>query len=80
MVVGVSAYQDKAYRLTYADKDANDLADYLQTRKENFNQVRLVRLVNQDATRDNITKAKRLLRGVESGRPGDRLLCRPRAA
>ena len=62
MVVGVSAYQDQRYRLTYADKDANDLADYLETRKENFNQVQLVRLVNQDATRDNILKAKQLLR------------------
>jgi Caspase domain len=62
VVVGVSAYEDTRYRLTYADKDANDLANYLKTRKENFNQLRLVRLVNQDATRDKILEAKQLLR------------------
>ncbi len=62
VVVGVSAYQDSRYRLTYADKDANDLANYFQTHKVAFNQVRLLRLVNQDATRDNILQAKQLLR------------------
>jgi WD40 repeat protein/uncharacterized caspase-like protein len=62
VVVGVSQYQDARFRLTYADKDANDLADYLQSRKENYNRVRLVRLVNEDATRDKILEVKQHLR------------------
>ena len=60
VVVGVSAYQDQRFRLTYADKDAKDLADYLASLK-NFRQARVLRLVNQDATRDKILTAKQLL-------------------
>jgi hypothetical protein len=62
VVVGISAYQDTRYRLTYADKDANDLANYLQSRKQNYHQVHLVCLVNQDATRDRILQVKQRLR------------------
>ena len=62
VAVGVSDYQDTRFRLTYADKDARDLADLLETKRDRFAQVKVLRILNRDATRDNIVKAKHFLK------------------
>jgi WD40 repeat protein len=61
VAVGVSDYQDARYRLTYADKDARDLAGLCEGKRERFGQVRVLRLLNRDATRENILKARDFL-------------------
>jgi uncharacterized caspase-like protein len=63
VAVGVSDYQDERYRLTYADKDARDLADLLGSRRDRYADVKLLRLLNRDATRENILKARDFLKG-----------------
>ena len=61
LAVGVSQYTDRRFDLTYADKDARDLADFFQNHAKNFGHVHVRRLLNKDATRDNILKARSLL-------------------
>ena len=61
LVVGISEYQDAARRLTYADKDAKDLADLLQAKRDHFGEVKELRILNRDATRETIRGAKDFL-------------------
>ena len=63
VVVGVSDYEDARFRLTYADKDARDLADLFESKKDRFGEVTIQRILNRDATRENILKAKDFLKG-----------------
>ena len=59
--VGVSEYAESAYNLRYAAKDANDIADLFETRKEQYGNVFIERLTNRNATRANILKVKETL-------------------
>lgn len=61
VAVGVSDYVDPRYRLTYAHKDAADLAAYCQSQTQRFGKVHVELIQNRDATRENILKAKQLL-------------------
>jgi uncharacterized caspase-like protein len=61
VVVGVSDYRDARFRLTYADKDARDLADMFQSRRDRFGEVKVLPILNRDATRENIQKARDFL-------------------
>src|SRR5262249_27960670 len=61
VAVGVSDYHDRRYRLTYADKDARDLADLLAGKRQRFDQVKVRRILNRQATRANILKARGFL-------------------
>ncbi len=65
IAVGVSKYDDSRFNLTYADKDAKDLADFWESQRQRFGDVKVVRLLNreanQEATRENILKTKELL-------------------
>jgi WD40 repeat protein/uncharacterized caspase-like protein len=58
VAVGVSDYQDKNYTLTYADKDAKDLANFLESKKDSFGQVKVVKLLNGEAVRENILRSR----------------------
>ena len=62
VAIGVSDYQDRDHRLTYADKDARDLADFFEAQQSQFGGGKIVRLLNRDATRANILKVKEVLR------------------
>ena len=62
VAVGVSDYQDARFRLTYADKDAGDLADLFEGKREHFGEVKVLRILNRDATRENILKARDFLK------------------
>lgn len=61
IAVGVSKYHDSRYRLTYARKDADDLAALFQAKADRFRRVHVARFLDGEATRDNILAAKKLL-------------------
>jgi WD40 repeat protein len=61
IAVGVSKYDDARYRLTYARKDADDLATFFEANANRFRKVHVTRLLDREATRGNILGAKKLL-------------------
>lgn len=61
IAVGVSDYHDRRYRLTYARKDAQDLAALLKHKAGRFGQVHVAEFLDGDATRDKILGVKKLL-------------------
>jgi uncharacterized caspase-like protein len=62
VAVGVSDYEDARFRLTYADKDARDLADLFESKRDRFGEVKVQRILNREATREHILKAKDFLK------------------
>ncbi|MDH4361482.1 MAG: caspase family protein [Nitrospirota bacterium] len=61
VAIGVSQYQDKAYNLRYAAKDAQDLANVYQAiegRPGTNSHVHILSLTDKKATRGEILKAK----------------------
>ena len=67
VVVGVSDYQDARFPLTYADKDARDVADLFQSKARPLWRGEGLRILNRDATRENIRGARDFLRRYASG-------------
>ena len=65
VAIGVSDYQDARFRLTYADKDARDLADMFESKRDRFGEVKVLPILNRDATRENILKAKDFLKASQ---------------
>jgi len=60
VVAGVAKYQDSRVRpLQLSDKDAKDFYTFLQDRKSLFAKAHMRLLVNEEATRNNLTKALR---------------------
>jgi WD40 repeat protein len=59
--IGVSDYNDSKYKLKYAAKDANDLTEILISKREKYNQVKTLKLLDKDVTRENIIKVKEFL-------------------
>src|SRR5205823_5601334 len=62
VAVGVSDYVNPRFRLAYADKDARDLADLFEARRDRFGAVKVLRVLDRDATRENILKAADFLK------------------
>jgi WD40 repeat protein len=62
VAVGVSDYVDARFRLTYGDKDARDLADLFAGKRDRFGEIKVQRILNRDATRENILKANDFLK------------------
>ena len=56
LAVGVSAYQKPEYQLSYAAKDARDLATLLNQGSPLYQSVQIKVLTDADASRDNILK------------------------
>jgi WD40 repeat protein len=61
VAVGVSDYRNRRYRLTYAHKDAQDLAALLKSKANRFGRVHVAKFLNREATRDKILSVKKLL-------------------
>ena len=61
VVVGVSDYQDGRFPLKYADKDARDLAELFESKRDRFGDVKVVRILNREATREKIRGARDFL-------------------
>ena len=65
--IGVSKYQDTRYNLTYADKDAKDLAEAFSTSKV-FSKVNKLVFTNEEVRREKISEIKSFL---SKSRPED---------
>jgi WD40 repeat protein len=69
VAIGVSLYADKRYTLSYADKDALDLIQFWEGKKRDlkrcptcsFTEVKVLPILNQQATKENIVAAKAFL-------------------
>jgi WD40 repeat protein len=61
VAVGVSDYRDRRCRLTYARKDAQDLAALLKSKADRFGRVHVAKFLDREATRDKILNVKKLL-------------------
>lgn len=59
--IGVSDYSDDNYDLTYASKDAGDLATFFESKKSQFAAVKVLKILDKNATKENILKAKEFL-------------------
>lgn len=61
VAIGVSAYADARYRLVYADQDAEALARLWASKNDRFARLHVLRILNQQATKQNILQARQLL-------------------
>jgi len=61
VAIGVSDYFDDDYDLTYASKDADDLATHFENEKERFGNVNIQRILDKNSTKENILKVKETL-------------------
>ncbi|MEH2154049.1 caspase family protein [Nostoc sp.] len=60
IIVGISKYKHESLNLKYADRDAEELANLLQTPSGGgFEANHIVKLINEDASTANITRALR---------------------
>jgi hypothetical protein len=60
VIVGITRFQDPNIgKLTISDRDARDVYTFLKEREKLFSRAHLRLLVNEDATRDNVTAAFR---------------------
>lgn len=60
VIVGVTKFQDRSIRpLTLATKDASDFRAFIEERKKLFGQTYITMLLDEQATRANITEALR---------------------
>jgi uncharacterized caspase-like protein len=65
LAVGVSDYVDARYQLTYAAKDARDISAALQAAQgKAFGAVKVMQLLDRDASREKFEAAKSFLRGA----------------
>ncbi len=64
ITIGVSEFQQKDYNLTYAGKDAQDIAQLFEKNKV-FEQVHSKVLTNQQVTKENIQGLKTFLKSAE---------------
>ena len=61
VAIGVSDYIDNDYDLTYASKDADNLATLFENEKGKFGNVNIRRILDNNATKENILKVKETL-------------------
>lgn len=65
VTVGVSEYSQPEYNLTYAAKDAGDIVKYFESRKASYDAVKVIKLLNKEATRENILGLEQQLSGAK---------------
>ncbi len=58
VAIGVSQYRDSSYNLTYAAKDANDVASLFAGQANRFNRIHAFRILNTAATKEKILALK----------------------
>jgi WD40 repeat protein/uncharacterized caspase-like protein len=61
VAIGVSKYLDTLFNLTYASKDANDIAKFFESKKGNFGKVKIIPILDQNATKEAIISVKQVL-------------------
>lgn len=58
VAIGVSQYQDAQWSLRYAAKDASDVAAFFEKKRDRFSEVKVLRLLDGDATKVKIAAAR----------------------
>jgi len=71
VTLGIAEYKNKDYNLTYAAKDANDLADVL-SKSKSFTKVSALSILNNDVNTTALNKIEKFLSSVN---PQDVVLC-----
>jgi WD40 repeat protein len=69
-VIGVSKYANSQYNLNYSAADATEVASQMKSQQEllrRYNPVEVISLLNDQATKDNILLALKLLNGTAKG-------------
>jgi WD40 repeat protein len=61
VAIGVSEYKNKTYNLTYAAKDAGDIASGFGVASARFDSIITMTLTNEKVTKENILKLKQTL-------------------
>ena len=61
VTIGASEYNDSRYKLRYAAKDANDIAELMMLKKDKYNEVKVTKLLDKDVTKENIQNVKEFL-------------------
>jgi hypothetical protein len=58
IAIGVSEFKNTEMNLTYAAKDADDLAALFKTKTDLYSEIEVLKFTNQNALRDSILKCK----------------------
>ena len=61
LAIGCSDYNNPKYKLTYAAKDANDLTELFKNKQGEYGEVKVMKLLDKEVTKENILKAKEFL-------------------
>jgi len=62
VAVGVSQYRDAQWSLRYAGKDAGDVAAFFEKKRSAFSDVKVLKLLDGDATKEKIAAARDFLK------------------
>ena len=62
LAIGVSEYEDSRFNLKWAAKDAGDLVQRLTIQKDRFNKIYTIKILNHNATKENIRNLKTVLK------------------
>ena len=63
ITIGVFKYENSAYDLQYAAKDAQDIADIFAKQNKRFNNINVFKILDYEATKDSILNLKNTLLG-----------------
>ena len=58
LAIGISNYKNDAYKLNYAAKDAIDISEFFRGQSDNYGNVKIKTLTDNDVTRENINASK----------------------
>lgn len=64
VAIGVSDYINDKYDLNYASKDADDLTNIFETKKDKFENIHIIKILDHEATKENILKTKESLQNT----------------
>lgn len=61
LAIGASDYNDSKFKLRYAAKDANDIAELLSGNRDKYSEIKTLKILDKEVNKQNILKAKEFL-------------------